>query len=248
MIGRGLPKMGHEGPFSRLQFHPDRLDVPLRWKKPRRIFVGSMTDLFHPDVEKTWLRKVFRTMGHAHRHTFMILTKRPALMRELIQDLWNWSWPGAAGLVPRDVHGDDLPLPNVWLGVTAENQEMLNLRWPFLRDTPAARYFISYEPGLGPLILPPVFLALGNRAWIIAGGESGPGARPMNPDWARSLRDQCQAAGVPFFFKQNGEWASVSDVEGKGAHFQFPDGATVRRVGKKAAGCLLDGRRWKESP
>lgn len=106
-------------------------------------------------------------------------------------------------------HWRKWPLSNVWLGVTAENQEMADKRWPYLRDVPAAVVYISYEPALGPLVLPPEFLERGQNAWLISGGESGPGARPMHPDWTRSLRDQCQAAGVPYFFKQWGEFKEI---------------------------------------
>jgi protein gp37 len=168
------------------------------------------------------------------------------------------------------------PLPNVWLGVSAERQQEADERIPLLLQTPAAVRFISAEPLLGPIDLNRIHEGFdtpegarvemwesslnGKRFdlwagddedpmqpghpkldWVIAGGESGPHARPANPQWYRELRDQCAGAGVPYFHKQNGEWVSVSEVEGPGRHFSFPDGRTVRRVGKKAAGRLLDG-------
>jgi protein gp37 len=228
-------------PFSNIAFHPDRLDQPLRWKRPRRIFIGSMTDLFHEDVTDLMRDQVLGVSLAAPQHTYMVLTKRPERMRQYFIGT--------------------KPYPNLWLGVTAENQEMADQRIPILLQTPAAMRFVSVEPCLSEVNLAgwgsEMYLRTIGRDgsaerpgldWVIAGGESGPGARPMHPNWPRSLRDQCQAAGAPFFFKQWGEWVSVSEVEGPGVHHQFPDGATVRRTGKKLAGCLLDGREWKELP
>jgi protein gp37 len=174
-------------------------------------------------------------------------------------------------------HPLSVPLPNVWLGVSCEDQATADERIPLLVQTPAAVKWVSAEPLLGPIDLThwlmqadpircgllddPLARILINQGirdgqadaircldWLVVGGESGPQARPMNPQWARDIRDQCQAAGVPFFHKQNGEFASVSEVEGIGAHYTFPDGRTVRRVGKKAAGRSLDGRTWDEYP
>jgi protein gp37 len=175
-------------------------------------------------VKEEWLRQVFRTMGLAHRHTFMILTKRPERMKELIQGLWNWSAWRTAEFVVRQKHGDNQrPLPNVWLGVTAENQEMADQRIPILLQTPAAKRFVSVEPMLGPvdltrgewastlLRLPwlygtaPIGRAEDHRDrgldWVICGPENGPGARPTDMYWARDLRAQCLAAKVLFFMK-----------------------------------------------
>lgn len=238
--------------FTDVTVHEDRLDVPLRWKRPRRIFVNSMSDLFHEDVPDEFIGRVYTTMAKAPQHTFQVLTKRQERMRE-----WHSRRGGQY-------------LPNVWLGVSVEDQATADERIPLLLRTPAAVRWISAEPLLGPIDLrylqpgdPPTEIdALSGTHgvlrphrgrcdkldWIVAGGESGPGARPMHPDWARSLRDQCQAAGVPFLFKQWGEHVSVSEVAGAGAHFTFPDGATVRRVGKRAAGRTLDGRTWDEYP
>lgn len=166
------------------------------------------------------------------------------------------------------------PPSHIHRGTSCEDQKAADDRIPWLLQTPAAVRFLSCEPLLGEISFKrirmpePLFGWIDQDAltgdhyrhahlvgfgapridWVIAGGESGPGARPMHPDWARWIRDECQAAGVPFFFKQNGEYASVSEVEGPGAHHQFSDGATVRRVGKKKAGATLDGREWREFP
>mgnify|MGYP001590120545 FL=1 len=183
----------------------------------------------------------------------LILTKRPENALDLLPPLWQDGsiWP-----------------KNVWLGTTAENQEQADKRVPLLLQTPAAVRFISAEPLLGPIDLTPFIPIPDGPAhikrvfppsldWVIVGGESGPGARPMHPDWARSLRDQCQAAGVPFFFKQWGEWASDQMLEsGRGdtsrsrqvAGDGLCDSVWMTRFGKKAAGRLLDGRTWDEFP
>lgn len=163
------------------------------------------------------------------------------------------------------------PLPNVWLGTSASDQASADARIPDLLAAPAAVRFLSAEPLLGAIDLTSIphsrirhdiqiiqnaltgSNGLGQRPyvgldWVIVGGESGKKARPMHPQWARDIRDQCVAAGVPYFFKQNGEWVSVSEVAGPGDHFRFPDGATVRRTGKALAGRTLDGREWNEMP
>lgn len=242
-----------------LRFVEHNVMQPVRWKRPRMIFVNSMSDLFHESVRDEWIDRVFAVMALTPQHTFQVLTKRADRMRAYI-----------AGLPARrrelDCHSGldwcDWPLPNVWLGVSAEDQKRADERIPHLVETPAAVRFVSAEPLLGPIDFEPIVrdavlrgkvAGSGGRGttpldWIIVGGESGPGARPMHPDWARSIRDQCQAAGVPFFFKQHGEFVSVSMVEGEGPHFSFPDGATVRRIGKRAAGRLLDGQEHNEMP
>jgi protein gp37 len=195
----------------------DRLTLPLKWRKPRMIFVDSMSDLFHEYLVKVWA-----TMAAASRHTFQILTKRHARMRSMLDradfrasvwDHWRvlthgaeeWAWP----------------LPNVWLGVSAEDQHWADIRIPVLLETPAAVRFLSAEPLLGPIRLTrhhqhcPEHDFVGGFCtswhqgivgldWVIVGGESGRGARPMRVEWARSIRDQCEAAGVSFFFKQAG--------------------------------------------
>jgi protein gp37 len=207
--------------------HPDRLDAPRRWRTPCRVFVNSMSDLFHSQVPDGFLAQVFAVMVATPWHTYQVLTKRPARMRALLPE------------VP----------PNVHLGVSAEDQKHAELRIPVLLRTPAAVRFVSAEPLLGPVVLRPGWLDLdaatgAGIGWVIAGGESGRTARPMRPEWPRSLRDQCQAAGVPFFFKQWGEWAPAPMRP-------TPNGAPgvgMVRVGKKAAGRHLDGRTWDEFP
>jgi protein gp37 len=280
---------------GRVNLIPDRLTQPLRWRKPRRVFVNSLADLFHEAVPDEYIAAVFGVMAQAPQHTFQLLTKRHGRMRSLLggEDFrrrFPFTWP----------------LPNVWLGVSVEDQQWADIRIPALLATPAAVRWLSCEPLLGPVDLHAhddglhhwlpdfgpqyddgsgepvcqghgVSRGLHTRAmrctwidWLVAGGESGPGARPMHPDWARTLRDQCEASGVPFFFKQHGAWAPVepdvtqnrreSDwtVQIDGYHYpitephESPGGgsrdATVRRVGKRAAGRVLDGRTWDQYP
>lgn len=182
---------------GRVNLLPERLEQPFTWRKPRRVFVNSLADLFHDDVPTAFIAAVFDVMRRTPQHTYQILTKRHARMRSLSH--------GAT-------FGAGWPLPNVWLGASVEDQKWADIRIPALLDTPAAVRWISAEPLLGPVDLAnvgpePGFDALRSGLdWVVAGGESGPGARPMHPDWARSLRDQCQAASVPFFFKQFGAW------------------------------------------
>jgi protein gp37 len=217
----------------------DRLTLPLKWRKPRMIFVDSMSDLFHEAVPDEYIAKVWAVMGLAHRHTFQILTKRHARMRSLlsrrsfVMQVWAeaYTLEMLRRLFPKASGGlRGWPLPNVWLGVSAENQHWTDIRIPALLDTPAAVRFVSAEPLLGPIRLfgdlecpgpGDVVQGWSNRTdygtgiehdatidagldWVIVGGESGRGARPMQVEWARSLRDQCEAEGVPFFFKQAG--------------------------------------------
>lgn len=264
-----------ENAAENVVLHPDRLDQPLHWRKPRRIFVNSMSDLFHEGVPDEFIDRVFATMvvcslrrqvcragtrcqhetgisrGCYHIsdgyeqpiHTFQILTKRPERMREYLSDAdrlerilairndpdWGITWD--------EWLWEDMPwpLPNVWLGVSVENQHWADQRIPLLLETPAAVRFVSAEPLLGPVDLSMLNLGVRPMAvgtfdayldamantltdemgferrladkhrldWVIAGGETGPGHRPMNPDWARSLRDQCVAASIPFFYKQD---------------------------------------------
>jgi len=212
----GYPK---DDPF-RVTFHPDRLDQPLHWKKPRMIFVCSMGDLFHPDVSEYDILAIWQRMGEFHDregtilpvekrpgHTYMVLTKRPERALKFL----SCRYP----------HGYERK--NVWLGVSVENQKRADVRIPILLQIPAAKRFVSIEPMLGSIKLQ--HYGTGTSIdWVICGGESGPGARPMHPDWPRSIRDQCQAAGIPFFFKQ---WGGVN---------------------KKTAGRLLDGWEWNEYP
>ncbi len=183
-----------DDPF-RVTFHPDRLDQPLKWKKPRRVFVVSMGDLFHVGVDPCWIARVWDVMFDCPQHTFLVLTKRPERMR-LFAEWFD------------RVQGRRFDYPNVWLGVTVENQWAANTRIPDLLDTPAAHRFISCEPLLGPVNLRHIpgplepRLRSGKVDWVITGAENGPGARAADPEWFRSLRDQCQGY-IPFYLKDN---------------------------------------------
>ena len=183
----------------RLTLQPQMLELPLRWKKPQTIFVNSMSDLFHDDVWLAYIREVFDVMARAHWHRFQVLTKRARRLAEVAPEL-AWS-------------------ANVWMGVSVESERYRH-RIDRLRETDAGVKFLSLEPLLGPL----PNLDLGGIDWVIVGGESGPGARPMAEAWVTDIRDQCRKEGVPFFFKQWG-----------GRH-------------KKRAGRVLDGQLWSEMP
>lgn len=202
---RGVPGHPYERGFD-LQLRPERLRQPLEWTKPRRIFVNSMSDLFHEKVPDEYVEQVCDVMAEAGQHTFQVLTKRAERMRQYFE-------------------GRDVP-SNVWLGVSVENKYWTR-RIDDLRKINAAVRFLSCEPLLGPLN----GLDLTGVHWVIAGGESGPGARRPKPEWFRSLRDQCAEAEVDFFFKQ---WGAFN--------------ADGRRVGKKKAGRDLDGRVWDGMP
>ena len=214
MAGR-LKLMKHPkyGDGFKVRCHPDELPRPSRWRKPRRVFVCSMSDLFHADVPDVFIAQVFCAIRAYRRHTFQVLTKRPARAMHLTERGWI-EWP-----------------PNVWAGISAEDQRTLNRRLVRLLQIPAAVRWISAEPLLEEITVfdmdGPIDVPDGMESplhWVVCGGESGPGARPMDPLWARSLRDQCERHNVPFFFKQ---WGGVN---------------------KKKAGRLLDGRTWDEMP
>lgn len=245
-----------DDPF-RVTLHPDKLDQPLHWTALSDVFVDSMGDLFHADVPDEYIAAVFGVMAACPEHTFMILTKRPDRMKAWFQSIERRA-KNAAQVFPDDglawrrrhvlraaavrwagggelSHIDDeaWPLPNVWLGVSAENQQTADERIPPLLLTPAAVRFVSCEPLLGPVdfgdylttspsaaflagkVTPemPDWTRIGAYAldWIVAGDETGPGARPAHPDWFRSLRDQCAASGTPFFFKQMSGRAPIPD-------------------------------------
>ncbi|KKM87474.1 hypothetical protein LCGC14_1268510 [marine sediment metagenome] len=311
---KAMGQVKYAAGFDTVVCHPDELNKPLRWKKPRRVFVNSMSDLFHEDVPFRFINLVFITMAYARQHTFQVLTKRPHRIAPFLEYAER---EGYARTLPLD-----LCLPNVWLGTSIENQATANLRIPHLRRCPAAVRFLSLEPLLGSVeiglnsatcdccprwasrwvrlnrpvgpdiprllgesardyvadagvylaqsnrhgalsvqtpkgllgIKPDEFEALPAPDWVIVGGESGPGARPMKPDWVRSIRNQCAAAGVPFFFKGWGDWApeealTSAITPARGFHPNcVVDGVRVYRVGKKKAGNLLDGERHEQWP
>jgi len=266
------------------------LNAPLHWRKPRRIFVCSMGDLFHETVPDEWIDKVMAVAALRPQHTFLVLSKRPERMAsyfsrgpsDMATGERGWldaindasmdivSAPVFPSLKYGMIHGVPWPLPNIHLGVTAENQEQADTRIPILLQIPAAVRFVSVEPMLGPVDLKQWFSELLGtfvqvpqseadlhcypqevhaRAdgidHVICGGESGPGARPMHPDWVRSLRDQCVQSGTPFLFKQWGAW--IHESQYTGGEFEDVDWER-KKVGKKAAGRILDGRTWDQYP
>lgn len=322
----GLTRPSKAGPVwnGQVRLNEEWLTQPLQWKRPRMIFVCAHGDLFHESVPDAWIDRVFAVMKMAPHHTFQVLTKRSARMRAYFEARRNGDpWAEAADEIadrigledhPAVLEPRDLPLRNVWLGVSAEDQRRADERVPDLLATPAAVRFVSAEPLLGPIDFtriearstgtliggdfahpkridaltgwaghypsPTVFHPRSHRLarldWIIVGGESGPNARPMHPAWARSIRDQCTAAGVAFHFKQWGAWIDYKLLGGFGWSATTPQGkgyegpvtgkifasgggyydggksfptrfyygnetATLVRVGKRAAGRLLDG-------
>lgn len=236
---------------GRVNLVPERLNLPLRWRTPRRIFVNAQSDLFHDDVPDDYIIDVFAVMAMARQHTFQILTKRHGRMRALLSDSGFSSelWERVGIVEYPDVPTEAWPLPNVHLVVSVENQQWAGIRIPALLDTPAAVRGISAEPLLGSIDLTPYIADRRGLDWVIVGGESGPIARPMHPNWVRALRDQCTEAGVAFLFKQWGEWTPESGHRYTDFH-QFDDDpeSFVMRVGKHTAGRELDGRLWDQFP
>lgn len=294
----GVAEMTEHGPrwTGAVKCLPEKLDEPMKWRKPRRVFVNSMSDLFHPAVPEEFIWQVFAVMAACKQHTFQILTKRPERMAAVLghpeaPHRFEAACDALAGDKGWCYVESDYPLPNVQLGVSVENQKAADERIPLLVETPAAVRFLSAEPLLGHINLRAyplrhVCADCGHECWhherpldrkenkvcpvchspwcadteprvihwVIVGGESGPGARPMHPEWVRSLRDQCQAAGVPFFFKQWGEWCTPSqmpndlwkpeyDTDKHGDSSDAP-----YRVGKQKSGRLLDGVLWDQMP
>jgi protein gp37 len=266
------------GPGFGVATHPAALRDPLKWRKPQRVFVNSMSDLFHARVPMVFAARVFAVMAATPRHTYQVLTKRPERMARtlgagvFLQYVMGFGRDlGIGHLIRCAVDGGGLPqivwpLPNVHLGTSIESADHVG-RAEALRATPAAVRFVSAEPLLGPLS----GLNLDGIGWVIVGGESGPNARPMHPDWARSLRDQCVDASVPYLFKQWGEWVDPDEIDtagwddvscGERGVTIWPDGRTTHgvrgtcidgsvtmwRVGKKTAGRMLDGRTWDQYP
>jgi protein gp37 len=281
---RGRCGYDAENPFK-VTLRPNRLDEPMWWWKPSTVFVCSMGDLFHDDVPFDFIDRVFKRINGNPQHDFLILTKRPERMREYFARSMKFlcavcQGTGCSYCLDHGYQNWEMkPYSNVWLGVTAENQEMADKRIPILLQIPAAVRFVSVEPMLGPVDIDS-YLIVGTDHpgsimrkgidWVICGGETGPKARPMHPDWTRSLRNQCQEAGVPFFFKQWGEWHPVEDYRDifpsynskefrvinlagidetqKPVTEMTPGVAGVTRIGRKIAGRLLDGREWNEMP
>lgn len=250
----GLVNIGKNHFNGTVKCHEDELLKPLSWKKPRRVFVCSMSDLFHQHVPFEFVDKVFAVMALTPHITYQLLTKRPERMAEYTKQLgrhWQSDRVSMAVRAISDGYGftwNAVPggwaLPNVMLGTTVENQEQAEKRIPHLQRCPAAVRYLSVEPMLGAVDAHVHFgniLDVGDGwergytdgrkseiHWVICGGESGPNARPMNPEWARSLRDQCVAAGVPFFFKQGSQanWLNFKDFESFPVDLQireFPD-------------------------
>lgn len=303
--------------FTNVQAHAQRLEMPLSWHKPAKIFVNSMSDLFHESVSFEFIAAVFGCMALAPHHVFQVLTKRPERMEQFFS--WVWSegrilfGPASLCITKLLREAEDLPksvepmvrdreaqkaipwpLPNVWLGVSVEDQATADERIPVLQRVPAAVRWVSAEPLLGPVdmslwfdlyqyedgdIWHPRNLSrpLISPDWVVVGGESGPNARPMHPDWVRNLRDQCVSAEVAFNFKQWGEfivpedgaeacrvcgctWNNACDggcfwaepgLCSECVNKPIPQGdrpVKYRRIGKKNAGRLLDGQQWDQYP
>jgi protein gp37 len=291
---KGLTQDSKAGPVwtGEVRFNEQWLAQPLKWSKPRRIFVCAHGDLFAEKVPDEWIDRVFAVMALAPQHTFQVLTKRAGRMRDYItsrkafKHRENIRWIGNVQIEKNSHYGGTIrwPLPNVWLGVSVEDQARADERIPHLMAAPTAVRFLSCEPLLGPINLRGNI----NReiyphaiSWVITGGESGPHARGAIREWYRSIRDQCQAAGVAYFHKQNGEFIDADEwldglvcgiakngerwrperplsycdaewlAESLGWTGRFEhhsDGSTLIRVGKHAAGRLLDGKTWSEFP
>lgn len=317
--------------FTNVRCHPERLAEPYNWARPRRIFVNSMSDLFHPDVPFEFIASVFSIMAITCRHTYQVLTKRPERMLEFFawvhEEIGPDEWAADEKIFehkPADITlrpwrenkrhggydncGPKYPYQNAWIGVSVEDQATADERIPLLLKAPAALRWVSVEPLLAPIDIKPFLfrnqdprfricprclyttnmpetscpndlgpLTVRDIAldWVVAGGESGPNARPSHPAWFRSIRDQCVSAGVPFFFKQWGNWMPMApqypktedeieqsdsadygleheavELDGTIARdYQPHDGAYIMgRVPKKQAGRELDGRTWDEYP
>ena len=311
---------------GKMNLDEEALLLPLRWTKPRKIFVNSMSDLFHENVPDEWIKKVFTVMALCPQHIFQVLTKRPERMKAYFEKQKDeWSDLGVSEYAEdiecaafefiykegklkkeleeagwwRDYHYTEEGkkdgarlyyseieyLQNVWLGVSVEDQKTANERIPLLLKTPAAIRWLSVEPLLDFVNLTRLQetrFSAGTNAlngtrhnlfstdtqyskidWVVIGGESGHNARSMHPDWVRSIRDQCQAASVPFFFKQWGEWTprkAICELHGENGQEQteellisgrwahWRNGQWMCGVGKKKAGRILDGRTWDEMP
>lgn len=287
----GLTRPTKTGPVwtGEVRFNEMWLRQPLEWKRPREIFVCAHSDLFHPKVPQHVLDQIFAVMALAGHHTFQVLTKRHERMRTYFWDdgVGGWKervlawmealkpsdWWNGNVLQARHELATNGVLPNVWLGVSAEDQKRATQRIPYLLSTPAAHRYVSCEPLIGEINLEDVFPdlpgtmnaltgearhLLGERRqvakldWVIVGGESGPRARPMHVKWARKLRDQCDRAGVMFMFKQWGNWVPEGQYQhreiGAPQSHRFADGLLAYRMAKGQAGRRLDGHLHDDVP
>ena len=244
----GKVKWGPQG--QRVRTSAANWKKPLKWDreaaaagKRARVFCASLADVFEDkpdqrDEMDKWRTELFQLIQDTPNLDWLLLTKRPENVMEMVGNVpWYYG------------------LPNVWIGTSVENQEQADKRIPALVSIPAAVRFLSMEPLLGPIDLDLSGSNYGIHGidWVIVGGESGPNARPMHPDWARGIRNQCQEAGVPFFFKQWGEWAWTGDyitdnLYADKQRYMFADRTVMIRAGKRAAGRLLDGREWNGFP
>ncbi|MGS5046042.1 MULTISPECIES: DUF5131 family protein [unclassified Mameliella] len=291
----GLTDSSRAGPVwnGKVRLNDQWLEQPIHWRRGRNVFVCAHGDLFHEDVPDDWIDAIFAVMALAPQHNFQVLTKRSARMRTYMSHV-NAHGETRHEIIERKARfviedadawmTESWPLPNVWIGVSVEDQVRADERIPDLLATPAHVRFLSCEPLLGPVNLlvtdhrghdisalrgiacdpsdpdgPDEYYRTGKILWVIAGGESGPGARPSNPAWFRDLRDQCAAADVPFHFKQWGEWHpgdgmgddidgsafGCFDDAGRWVHPVQQDFAATRqtmfRIGKSRAGRTLDG-------
>ena len=261
---QGMKMPGYERNFLEGAYpNPAALNRPLKWKKPKKVFLDSMSDLFHHNIPFEYVDKVFAVMALTPQHTYQILTKRPERMAEYFKhECHFFDYPTAetscrvwnTALDLGGKYETTWPLPNVWLGTSVEDQKSADERIPHLLNCPAAVRFLSMEPLVGRVQVDVSHMR--GLDWIIVGGESGRKATPMHPDWVRSLRDQCANEGVAFFFKQWGQWcppeeysfATGSPDLSSCKRFVFPDGQEMYKVGKHHSGNTLDGRTHLEFP
>lgn len=302
----GLVNEGKDHFNGKIKLHPDVLEEPLRWRKPRMVFVNSMSDLFHPDVPFDFIDKVFAVMALTSHHTYQVLTKRPDRMAEylgsgIVTSVGHYDRIAiiaqTADLAPAELR-ENWPLSNVWLMTSIEDQSSADERIPHLLKCPAVVRGLSMEPLLAEVDLTQIPIKtsdpainlynclsgahfdeeyddwiddekiLGMIDWVIVGGESGHNARPMHPDWVRTLRDQCLDADVNFFFKQWGSWCPRR-IGQKPAGYLLNDGTfhkkgpvkkkekfywwnhrpiMISKPGKETSGRLLDGKEWNQMP
>lgn len=253
-----MKRFGKGRSFREVRTHPERLNQPLEMGKKlhgKKVFVCDVSDLFHEDVPFTFICQVFATIAACPETTFQLLTKRP----ERALDFWNYVRSKFKAidtvLTAFGINSFDptlFPPQNIWIGTSCEDQATANQRIPILLQIPAAVHFLSCEPLVGPITLP----TTKGIDWLIAGGESGHGAAPMHPEWARSLRDQCAAANIPFFFKQWGAWVDNKNMPREAVWKNYKQhvfgsgyfSTEVWNLGKSKAGHLLDGKEYRAFP